>query len=604
MDKRNFTIGVVLLIAALAVLILAPRSAPPTQPGNAQPAATPASATAPAATAANGQPAPAGMPAPAVASPIGDLAAVSAQSAGARVSVLANDFIEVRLTNLGGAVRDVAFKKHAAVLGRPEPYVFNLLHDEPMLALTEYPGLGRDKPYELVRATATDVVYRAILDGRIEVTRHYRLTKDGEPGADPYRLRHETTFRNLTNATLPLGRAGLSVGTATLLNSHDQPHYLNIATFDGEDSHYIERGELEGGGIGSLVGAGRAPKALLERPGTVVWAGAKNQFFTSIYTPDKPGSGVTVRRVALPAFPDSDIANVGISGTARFDLPALAANGTTTLTGLLYVGPQEYRRLSHFQQKEDHVLPYTQMFFNRIFLAGYVAPLLNTLLNTTHGWVGNWGVAIIVMTLILKIVSLPFTLAASRSAKRMAKLQPAMQALREKHKDNPQKQQAATMELFKAHKVNPVGGCIPILITFPLFIGFFAMLQCTTELRFQSFLWAKDLAAPDTIGHVLGFPINIMPLLMGATMYYQMRLTPTPSVDNMQMKMMRFMPVIFTVFCYSFSCALSLYSTINGLFTIAQQMVINRTKDDEPAAVVATAGGKTIKNVTPTKKSK
>jgi YidC/Oxa1 family membrane protein insertase len=601
MDKRNFTIGVVLLIAALAVLILAPRSAPPTQPANAQPAATPPSATASSAPApAPGQPA---TPAsPAAAAPASELTAVTAESGSAKVTLLSNEYVEVRLTNFGGAVRDVAFKKHAAVLGRPEPYVFNLLHDEPMLALTEYPGLGREKAYELVSSSPTEAVYRTVLDGRIEVTRRYRLTKEGEPGADPYRIRHETTFRNLATATVPLGRAGLAVGTAALLNSHDQPHYLNIATFDGEDSHYIERGELEGGGIGSLVGAGRAPKAVLERPGSVVWIAAKNQFFTSIYTPDKPGSGVTVRRVALPAFADSQIANIGISGTARFELPAVAANGTSTLSGLLYVGPQEYRRLSHFEHKEDRVLPYTQMFFNRIFLAGYVAPLLNTLLNTTHGWVGNWGVAIIVMTLILKFVSLPFTLAASRSAKRMAKLQPAMQAIREKYKDNPQKQQAATMELFKEHKVNPVGGCIPILITFPLFIGFFAMLQCTTELRFQSFLWATDLAAPDTIARVFGFPINIMPLLMGSTMYFQMRLTPTPSVDNMQMKMMRFMPVIFTVFCYSFSCALSLYSTINGLFTIIQQMVINRTKDDEPVAAVTTAGGKTVKNVTPAKK--
>jgi YidC/Oxa1 family membrane protein insertase len=600
MDKRNFTIGVVLLIAALAVLILAPRSAPPTEPANAQPAATPGSAaTAPTAAPAPGQPATTASPA--AAAPASELTAVTADSGSAKVTLLANDHVEVRLTNFGGAVRDVAFKKHAAVLGRPEPYVFNLLHDEPMLALTEYPGLGREKAYELVSSSPTEAVYRTVLDGRIEVTRRYRLTKEGEPGADPYRIRHETTFRNLTAATVPLGRAGLAVGTAALLNSHDQPHYLNIATFDGEDSHYIERGELEGGGIGSIVGAGRAPKAVLERPGSVVWIAAKNQFFTSIYTPDKPGSGVTVRRVALPAFADSAIANIGISGTARFELPAVAANGTSTLSGLLYVGPQEYRRLSHFEHKEDRVLPYTQMFFNRIFLAGYVAPLLNTLLNTTHGWVGNWGVAIILMTLILKFVSLPFTLAASRSAKRMAKLQPAMQTIREKYKDNPQKQQAATMELFKEHKVNPVGGCIPILITFPLFIGFFAMLQCTTELRFQSFLWATDLAAPDTIAHVFGFPINIMPLLMGATMYFQMRLTPTPSVDNMQMKMMRFMPVIFTVFCYSFSCALSLYSTINGLFTIIQQMVINRTNDDEPVAAISTAGGKTVKNVTPKK---
>ena len=225
---------------------------------------------------------------------------------------------------------------------------------------------------------------------------------------------------------------------------------------------------------------------------------------------------------------------------------------------------------------------------------------MHSLLTWTGGW--SWGWAIVILTVLIKILTWPLTAAQQRSAIKMQQFSGPMKELREKYKDNPQKQQAATMELFKEHKVNPVGGCIPILITFPLFIGFFAMLQCTTELRFQSFLWATDLAAPDTIAHVFGFPINIMPLLMGATMYYQMKLTPAPSVDNMQMKMMKFMPVIFTVFCYSFSCALSLYSTINGLFTIIQQIVINRSSDDVPAPAVTVAGGKTVKNVTPSKK--
>jgi YidC/Oxa1 family membrane protein insertase len=127
------------------------------------------------------------------------------------------------------------------------------------------------------------------------------------------------------------------------------------------------------------------------------------------------------------------------------------------------------------------------------------------------------------------------------------------------------------------------------------------MLQSSAELRFQGFLWAHDLSAPDTIWRIpgFGFPLNIMPLLMGATMLFQMRLTPQPTVDNAQAKMMKFMPVIFTLFCYSFSCALALYSTVNGLFTIGQQLVINRMKDDEPAPAAGPGG---MKNVTPAKK--
>jgi YidC/Oxa1 family membrane protein insertase len=225
-----------------------------------------------------------------------------------------------------------------------------------------------------------------------------------------------------------------------------------------------------------------------------------------------------------------------------------------------------------------------------------------------HKGIPNWGWAIVLTTLLLKLVFLPLTLAASKSAKRMAKIQPEMAAVREKWKDNPQKLQLETMELFKKHKVNPMGGCLPILVTIPFFIGFFSMLQSTAELRFQSFLWAADLSAPDTVGHLFGFPINIMPVLMGATMIIQMHLTPTPTVDNMQAKMFKFMPYIFALFCYNFSCALSLYSTVNGVFTILQQLVINKMKDPvgdaaEAALAVESAkrGGRKVKNVTPGK---
>ena len=132
-------------------------------------------------------------------------------------------------------------------------------------------------------------------------------------------------------------------------------------------------------------------------------------------------------------------------------------------------------------------------------------------------------------------------------------------------------------------------------------MGFFTMLQSAAELRFSPFLWAPDLSSTDTVAVLFGIlPLRIMPLLMGATMVIQMRLTPSPSVDNMQMKMMKFMPYIFTLFCYSFSCALSLYSFINGMFTIGQQLVINRMKDPvEPPPGKPTSGGKPIKNVTP-----
>jgi YidC/Oxa1 family membrane protein insertase len=507
---------------------------------------------------------------------------------------------------MGGAILEVVLKKFPEVQGHPEPYAFNHLHESAILGFVNHPGLDQNTAYELVSSTPTEVVYRATA-GKLEVTRTYRL-EDPAKGGDPYRIRHETTFRNLSAEPASLAPAYLSVGTAALIDAEDRGMNLNVTTYDGSSPMYIDRSELAGGGFGSWFGGGHPAIPVLEKPGTIVWAGVKNQFFTSIYTPDTPGTGIAVRRVELPPFKSTGHENIGIAGAARFDVPPVAANGTAKLGGQLYVGPREYKRLAKFEHNEDAMMQYARGM-SRIFLSGYVAPLENTLLNAAHRWVGNWGVAVILMTLMLKIVSLPFTLAASRSAKRMAKLQPEMKQLREKYKDNPQKQQMATMELFKQHKVNPVGGCIPVLITMPLFFGFYAMLSGAAELRFQPFLWAPDLSAPDTIMHLGSFPVNIMPLLMGVTMLVQMRLTPQPSVDNAQATMMKFMPLVFIAFCYNFSCALALYSTINGLFTIGQQLVINRMKDDPgpvgPGTAAATtvgSFGRPVKNVTPKKK--
>jgi YidC/Oxa1 family membrane protein insertase len=395
----------------------------------------------------------------------------------------------------------------------------------------------------------------------------------------------------------------MSVGTAAPLNAEDDGRYLSNGYNSGGKTSIVNRSSLEGGGMLSWVGFGsRDPIPFIETAATISWASVQNQFFVSILTPDQPGSSLVSRRVELPSFPGSTKPAIGMTSVARFDLPVLAAKGEAKLSGSFYAGPKEYTRLSNaeiFKLDQDAVMDFGFFsFFSKILL---------TLMTWVHKGVPSWGWAIIFTTLILKIVFLPLTLSASKSAKRMQKIQPEMAAMRAKYKDNPQKMQAETMELFKKHKVNPMGGCLPILITIPFFIGFFSMLQSTAELRFQSFLWAADLSAPDTIATVFGLPINIMPVLMGATMIIQMRLTPQPTVDNMQAKMFKFMPYMFALFCYNFSCALSLYSTINGIFTIGQQLIINKMKDDEPTPAVAPESsrwGKPVKNVTPGKDRK
>ena len=601
MDKKNTTIGVICIIAAFASLYLGQKFAPP-PPATPPPVSTAVVKTVNATTGSATVP---GAPAPTTAIP--SLSAVVPDAPAAAVTTLENDYITVHFTNFGGAIRDIALRKFPAELGHPLPYVFNAVHTDPMLGFVDFPGLDRNTGFELVSSNANEVVYRAVFANEIEVTRRYTLVVTPDDTHDPYQLRNETTFRNLTDKPASLARFALSLGTTAPISDSVYGQLVTTGYSDGNSQTFIPRTKLDGGSGFLGIGASETKPSILTSS-AIAWASVDNQFFVGILTPDSPGVGLLTSRVKLlPAAPDTQHNAFGLSGAAQFDLKPLPAHGESTLGLSFYVGPKEYRRLSKsaiFKADQDKVMQFG--FFK------WFSQLLLTLMTWVHSGVPNWGVAIILTTLLLKVIFLPFTLAATRSAKRMQKIQPEMQAVREKFKDNPQKLQAATMELFKKHKVNPLGGCIPILITLPFFFGFFQMLRSAAELRFQPFLWAPDLSVADTVAHVFGVPINIMPILMGATTIISMRLTPQPSVDNAQAKMIKFMPWIMTLLCYSFSCSLALYSTVNGLFTIGQQLVINRMKDEgdvaSPAGMAledaAALAGKPMKNVTPPKKPK
>jgi len=599
-DKKNTAIGTLFIAAAIAVLYFGQKNSRQAVPAyEVRKAVDQAAAAAPAA------PAQAAAQAPALTSNLPQTAFVTAQAdhGGATTTVLENSFIQVRFTNFGGAIRDVAFRKYPAALGRPDPFIFNELHANPMLAFEGTPGIDRSTPFELVSQSATTVVYRAVVGGQLEVTRSYTLSPDAGANTDPYQIRTETVLRNLGAKPSAPMRVALSLGTAAPSSLLDTGLELTTGFSTGDSQTFIRRASLQGGS--GFLGLGASePKALVSSDGPIAWATVKNRFFAAVLTPDDPAAGLVTRRVKLfDALSDEDPRGYGITGTVEFDVKALPASGQAKLGADFYVGPKEYHRLANadvFKKDQDRLMDYGWFRF--------FAAILLTLMTWMHSWTANWGVSIILTTLALKFAFLPFTLSASRTSKRMQSIQPELKALREKFKDSPQKQQAATMELFKKHKVNPMGGCLPILFTMPFFFGFYRMLASAAELRFAPFMWARDLTAPDTVlsvGHgtlpFLGtFNLNILPILLCATVFVQMRITPQPTVDSSQARMMKFMPILFMVFCYSYSCALSLYSTVNGLFTIIQQMVINRTRDPVPDPALAT--GKPARNVTPKKR--
>ena len=224
------------------------------------------------------------------------------------------------------------------------------------------------------------------------------------------------------------------------------------------------------------------------------------------------------------------------------------------------------------------------MGYNGFF--GFFAKILLVSMNGLHALGLSYALVIIAITVIIKVLFWPLTQASTRSMKRMQALQPQIKAIQEKFKDDPMKVQRKTMELWKEHKISPLGGCLPMFLQLPVFIGFYRMIQSAIELRGAKFLWVCDLSRPDTLFIIpgLNFPFNALPLLMGVTMLWQARLSPpSPGMDPAQQKMMKYMPLMFLFILYNFSAGLTLYWTVQNLLTIAQTK-LTRAKEEKTGA--------------------
>jgi YidC/Oxa1 family membrane protein insertase len=581
MDKKNTIIGVALLASAIAILFLSPRIWPtpqqpveaPPRPGTVEPASGATQGSSPSVPQSSDGASTTIGAVPEAARPAVDTSlfeTLAQARPDEQIVSLSNEFIEVHFSNYGGAVAEVVLKKYPATKNSPDAYVWNRNRAVPALAFLDFAGADASTRFELVARTSDTVEWRAVIGDQLEVTRTYRLAAVVD-GAEPYLIDHRTTFRNLSGQALNTPKLNLALGTAEPVDFKDPGLNLNVGLFDGEDTEFIERGAFEPGFFARNFMGDRIVKTAIPLVRPVVWASIKNQFFTAVLTPATPAVGVVARRLQMPIFEGEPAPRVAITGAVQLDPVQLAPGATEALDFTYYTGPKEYDRLVRMGKEQDLIMQFG--FF------GFFSKMLLYLLKFLYGFVGNWGVAIVGTTLVIRSLMWPLTASAARSAKRMAKIQGPMKEIQEKYKDNKQKQQEAMLALFREHKVNPVGGCLPLFLQIPIFFGLFSMLRSASELRFAEFLWVPDLSAPDTIGHVFGFPINIMPLLMGASMVVQMRMTPTPTVDNPTAKMMKFMPYFVTIMCYGFSSGLAVYWTASNLFSIFQQWVTNRSAD-------------------------
>ncbi|MEO7386209.1 MAG: membrane protein insertase YidC [Gammaproteobacteria bacterium] len=241
-------------------------------------------------------------------------------------------------------------------------------------------------------------------------------------------------------------------------------------------------------------------------------------------------------------------------------LKAIPPGTSGTFSSKLFVGPK-------LQSELKTVAPGLELTVDYGRLTLLAQPMF-WLLNTMHGFVHNWGLAIILVTLLIKLVFYKLSETSGRSMAGMRKLQPRMKALQERYKDDRQAMSAALMELYKKEKINPAAGCLPMLVQIPFFISFYWVLLESVEMRQAPFaLWITDLSSKD--------PFFILPLLMGAAMFFQQKLNPPPP-DPVQAKMMQIMPIVFTGFFAFFPAGLVLYWLTNSVLSMAQQWRINK----------------------------
>ena len=289
------------------------------------------------------------------------------------------------------------------------------------------------------------------------------------------------------------------------------------------------------------------------------WIAMVQHYFVSAWMP----TAKAAREYYMKKLPDGLFSAGVILPVAR-----VAPGAKASVSSALYVGPQEKQRLQAAAPGLDLVVDYGWLTI--------IAWPLFWLLQHYHGWAGNWGVAIILLTVTVKLVFFPLSAASYKSMAKMKLVAPRLTKIREMYGHDRQKMNQAMMELYKTEKINPLGGCFPIVVQIPVFIALYWVLLAAIELRHAPFIfWIKDLSVQD--------PYYVLPVLMTISMVVQTRMNPTPP-DPIQAKIMTFMPFVFSVMFFFFPAGLVLYWLVNNILSILQQWQIQRMfQRDKPA---------------------
>jgi len=463
---------------------------------------------------------------------------------GQRISVT-TDLYKADIETTGGDLRRLELLKHKAAEDKTSNFV--LLDDaaKPMVYVAQTGLIGGELPSHNAVFTSSASSYQ-MQEGNDTLEVRLSWAANGVTVDKVYTF-HRNRYEIDVNYEVKNGTAAPITPTVYYQIVHDSQSNQGSAlmpTFTG-GSYYTESTKFKKLAFSDME---KEPLNLTSNDG---WVGLLQHYFVSAWIP-KEG---LARKFYTEKLSDN-MYRIGTKST----LGAIAPGESLTIPARLFTGPQTKHDLAASAPGLEYAVDYGWLTV--------VATPLFWLLSKIHALVQNWGVAIILLTILIKAAFFKLSATSYRSMAQMRELAPRLQSMKEKFGDDRQKMQMAMMELYKTEKINPMGGCLPILVQIPVFIALYWVLLGSVELRHAPFFgWIKDLAAID--------PYYILPVLMGASMIIQTKLNPKPT-DPMQAKIMTWMPIVFSVFFFFFPAGLVLYWLVNNVLSIAQQWYINK----------------------------
>ena len=477
-------------------------------------------------------------------------------------------------TSFGGGVKTAEFPLQKTIYGDGH-IELNKLSSYPVGAIAlDYREIDGSF-YELVAKDDSSVIYKGKLASGLEVTKTWKLEPKAE--AKGYQLTLDVHFKNSSANAINLSNYGVYTGTAAPLHGKEMQDKAGWFYYEDGSFEFNQQKPFSGG----MFSDARAVEII--KPSSLEYAGVNNQFFTTFFMP-KGFQADSIWATGAERDIQEDekmlkrwVFTMGVN----FPHQQLVAGGEQSYSLGVYMGPKKREVITAVSTNTHSIMNYGWFSF---FATG-----MSIALNYIHNWFDGaswaWGLSVVLLTLFIRIIIWPLHNKSTRTMKRMGKLQPIMKEMREKYADNPQKLNQETMKLYKTYGVNPMGGCLPMLVQIPIFFGVFKMLGSAVEMRGSEFLWVQDLSRPDTLFELpIPFfgdvPINILPIVMAITMVLQMRLTPQ-SGDKLQRRIFMLMPLMFFFFCYNYAAALALYWSTQNIVSIAQTLLMKKLPEPE-----------------------